>query len=363
MRVAVAVSGGVDSLCAMLLLRRAGHDIIALHGQFLERPALDDAARGRLESACRALDVELVIADLAKQFRSSVIEPFMGAHEAGRTPNPCALCNRNIKFGSLLQHALSLGADALATGHYASLVANPYNDAPGRIIAPGAEARKDQSYFLAMIPAHALPRMLLPLASLAKSDCREMIGKAGLAIPLPAESHDICFMDSSVGTFLKKNAPGIFRPNPGAIYLLEPGETPARLMGRHYGLWNYTVGQRRGLNLPHCEPLYVLRKDHASNSLFVGPRSCLGMTGCEAESLNFHVEAAHWPERVQVKLRFSHKPLAAFVQFQDDKAIIQLADVAFPTAPGQIASFHDEAGRLLGGGIVAKIDFMAPPSR
>lgn len=357
MRVAVAVSGGVDSLCALLLLRRAGHDIIALHGHFLERHSLDDASRERLESACRALGVDLFIADLAKQFTASVIEPFLAAHAAGRTPNPCALCNRSIKFGSLLGHALSLGADALATGHYASLVPNPYNDAPKRIIAPGADARKDQSYFLAMVPAQALSRMLLPLANLAKTECRKMIAQGGLEIPVAAESHDICFMDSSVGAFLKKSAPDVFRPNPGAIYLLEPGASPGQpqRLGRHYGLWNYTEGQRRGLNLPHREPLYVLRKDHESNSLFVGPRSSLGMIGCMAENLNFHVDPAHWPERIQVKLRFSHKPLSAAIEFKDRKAIIHLADVAFPTAPGQIASFHDEAGRLLGGAIVEKI--------
>ncbi|WP_165071562.1 tRNA methyl transferase PRC-barrel domain-containing protein [Desulfovibrio sp. ZJ200] len=380
MQIAVAVSGGVDSLCALALLRAAGHDVLALHGLFLpgrSAPAGQRDPLPGLEAACAILNIPLHIIDLRATFHSQVIAPFARAYAAGRTPNPCALCNRAVKFGALLDAAIALGAEKLATGHYARLgPALPGSRAPVSLAA-ARDAAKDQSYFLSLAPADRLQHALFPLAGRTKAQSAALVAQAGLEVPLPGESQDICFVPGQkpgrkqASGVLSGSAPasgeyadflaaqwrarGITPPGSGPI-LLADGAGGLREIARHRGLWRYTEGQRKGLGIAHSEPLYVLGKDKRHNALVVGPRALLGMTACVAEELNVLVEPELWPGRVLARLRYRQRPVPACARLRGGRLHIVLDSPCFPSAPGQVAAVYDADGRVLAGGIVQEID-------
>ena len=448
--VAVAVSGGVDSLCALVMLRQAGHRVLALHGLFL--PEADLAPPPGLEEACAVLGVPLHIADLRPVFQREVLAPFAAAYAAGRTPNPCALCNRAIKFGALLDAAQKLGAQKLATGHYARLVSAPPEEeaAPenrvmghmsqkevllagsepadmsqtgtglkhasqvhtgqehsGRenagqehagqehssrknacpegtvqenagqagtprlpLLAAARDAAKDQSYFLSLVPRARLAHACFPLADQDKTRTREIVAQAGLAVPLPSESQDICFApavgasaDQASGggsvseayrPFLERHwqAASIMPPGPGPV-VLRSADGTQREIARHKGLWRYTEGQRKGLGIAHSEPLYVLAKDGFANALIVGPRALLGVTRCTTGVANVALPTQYWPREVLVRLRHRHRPAPASVRLDvEGRLEIAFAEPQFPSAPGQVAAVYDAAGRVLAAGIV-----------
>ena len=241
-QLAVAVSGGVDSLCALLRLREQGHDVLALHGLFLpdaassglrpapEGPRLLTAAEALaaplppasrqavegLQTACGQLGIPLHVADMRAVFDREVVTPFVRAYARGRTPNPCALCNRAIKFGALLDAALSLGADRIATGHYARLLDGP----AGPVLAAADDLAKDQSYFLSLVPLERLRRAVFPLARQDKAASIAQVKDAGLAVPVPQESQEICFIpagEDAYRAFLERRwqAEGLSLPGSG----------------------------------------------------------------------------------------------------------------------------------------------------
>ena len=383
MRIAVAVSGGVDSLCALLLLRRAGHEVFALHA-LLGQPAVCGApgAPDGLEAACRTFDVPLEVVDLRAAFAREVITPFARAYAGGLTPNPCARCNRSIKFGALMDAALGLGAEALATGHYARLAPRSAQGASGPFLAMAAHTAKDQSYFLSLVPRERLARALFPLAGLTKTACRALVAGAGLEVPLPGESHDICFAPGGVDAYREFLARqwqdlGITPPGAGPVLLCEGAEPAAdnadgqpcamsspqapphaghlRRIGTHAGLWRYTEGQRRGLGLAYAEALHVLRKDIGTNALIVGPRSCLGMRGCIAGEVNVLVAPGAWPGHPLVRCRYGGAAVPARVRAEGEKLRIDFEEGCFTSAPGQVVTLYDEDGVVLAGGVVEEI--------
>lgn len=383
MRIAVAVSGGVDSLCALLLLRRAGHELLALHALLAETSEGAAPPEG-LDAACRELGVSLEVVDLRARFAREVIAPFAAAYAAGRTPNPCARCNRSIKFGALLDAALERGADALATGHYARLAPRTRRGAAGPLLATAAHVSKDQSYFLSLVPRERLARALFPLAAMDKAACSALVARAGLAVPLPEESHDICFAPGGVDAYRDFLARqwrelGMEPPGPGPVLLCETGPPKARepwkqqngaatpvatgtagdlhlrRIATHAGLWRYTEGQRRGLGLPHTEALHVLRKDMAANALVVGPRSLLGMRGCVAREVNVAVPPRFWPERPAVRCRYGGGLSPADARLEGEVLRIRFAETCFPSAPGQVVTLYDEDGVVLAAGIVEEL--------
>lgn len=369
-RVAVAVSGGVDSLCALLLLRRAGYELLALHGLFLPEQCAPlpggaaDPLPG-LQAACRTLDIPLHTVDLRLAFQREVIDPFARAYAEGRTPNPCALCNRAVKFGALLDAALALGADRLATGHYARLLPPRQGDAHAPpLLAAARDSAKDQSYFLSLVPAARLQRALFPLAAQSKARSMALVAEAGLSVPLPRESHDICFVpggEAAYQPFLMEQwrARGLEAPGAGPVLLAKKTDGEAggpHEIGRHQGLWRYTEGQRRGLGIAHREPLYVLRKDRAANTLIVGPRALLGMTACVAGAVNILVPPENWPERVLARLRHRQRAVPARARLEGGRLRIVLDEPQFPGAPGQVAALYDADGIVLAGGIVERLE-------
>lgn len=350
----MAVSGGVDSLCALLLLHEQGHELVAVHGIFQEAQKLPAPAALRAEqkiaglrAICGRLAIPLYSADLASLFAARVISPFAKAWASGFTPNPCAICNRDMKFGALFNFAMVLGADKFATGHYASLAQNPHAGAV--VLKRGASRKKDQSYFLGLVPRGILSRLAFPLAAHEKDFCMEFVRSRGFNPPDDTESQDICFMNGQscqdfLACYWRENAllPGA----PGPMIL--DGKT----IGRHKGLWNYTIGQRKGLGIAHSEPLYVIRKDFYENRLVLGERADLGMQKIAAGAVNLFVPAKLWPEKILAKFRHGGEPVPARASYDGKRMVISLDERHFPTARGQVAAIYDFSEHLLAAGIV-----------
>jgi tRNA-specific 2-thiouridylase len=298
--------------------------------------------------------VDLLVLDLAAEFEVAVVRPFVEDYLRGRTPNPCAACNPRMKFGLLYDRAREHGAEALATGHYARLEPGP----DGPALLRGLDPAKDQSYFLSLVPPAALARAMFPLGAWLKQDVAEGLLLRGLTPPLPAESQEACFVpDDDYRLFLQAAAGpmGLDLPGPGPIV-----DPEGHRLGTHRGLWRYTPGQRRGLGLAHAEPLYVLDKDAAANTLVVGPRPHLASTGCVAEQVNLLVPPDRWPDVVLVQTRYRQTAGPAAATFTSgepgDGGRLRL-DFAAPRtrpAPGQVAAVYDGAGRVLAGGIITE---------
>lgn len=350
-RIAVALSGGRDSLLALALLKDAGHDVLGVHGRFLDdapgRMPHDALARD-LAERCAALGADFAVLDLRDDFERLVVAPFVQAYLDGKTPNPCCLCNARLKFGLLLDKAAALGAEKIATGHYARLT----HDANARAaLWRGRDTGKDQSYFLSLVPSENLARAVFPLAERHKEGVLGELSARGLPPPLPGESQDVCFVPGDdYKSFLRGQAAGL--PGSGPI-VLEDGT----VVGRHQGLWRHTQGQRRGLGVAHTEPLYVLAKDVARNALVVGPAARAHCRTVLAANLNVLVPPAEWPETLAAKTRSRQEPAAAKARIEGERLVVTFATPHPLPAPGQIAALYDQEGRVLAGGI---IDAFAP---
>ena len=344
MRIAVAVSGGADSLLALGLLRRQGCDLIAVHAHFLPPDDAQQTLAAAISAQCATLGVPFRAIDLSQAFRARVIAPFIAAYAAGETPNPCAACNRDMKFGLLADAARDLDAERIATGHYARLEPSP----DGAALFRGADASRDQSYFLSLVPRKSLDRVVFPLAGRKKADNPAALADLGLTPPLPRESREVCFVPGDdYRAFLE--ASGAQLTGPGPIELPD-----GMRLGTHQGLWRHTIGQRKGLGVGWREPLFVLAKDAARNTLLVGPRAALDATTCRVREANILVPADRWPETVlaQTCYRMAPRPARAVVQDDGGLDIVFAAPLPRPT-PGQVATLYDAQGRVLAGGIIA----------
>ncbi len=340
--IAVAVSGGLDSLMAMCLLKDAGHKVLAVHGAFV--PGNADRLDG-LRRSCDSLDIPLEIVDLSAVFRQKVIESFAGAYAAGATPNPCVACNRDIKFGLFMDEALALGADRLATGHYARL---DYFHTPQKdylTLGRAADSGKDQAYFLGLVASEKLRRVEFPLAGRHKSDLKTEAARRGLRAPESKESQEICFIpNDDYRAFLLGQ--GLAGNNAGPVLLPD-----GRRLGEHRGLWQYTEGQRRGLGLAHSEPLYVIGKDLARNALLVGTRKDLYIKSWRAMDLNIHVPCEFWPGEVLARTRYRQTAQPSAVRVRANMAEIVFHAPHERPAPGQLVVIYDQRGLMLAAGI------------
>ena len=302
-RVAVAMSGGVDSAIAAALLQREGHDVTGVmmaltSGASGHEPYLphDPMFEGKIEAAhevSRHLDIPLHVVDLQHEFEREVIAPFVQEYMRGRTPNPCIRCNRHIKFGALLQIVLALGFDCMATGHYARIERRN-----GRLsLLKGLDSRKDQSYFLHTLEQSELDRLLFPLGSYRKADARRLAHEMGLPVWDKDDSQEVCFIpDRDYRTYLARRAPGV----PGDVV-----DTEGRVLGRHRGVASFTVGQRRGLGVSTGAPLYVLSVDPRSNRVVVGgERDLLADRVWVREPTFVEGQAPREPVAVTAKIRY-----------------------------------------------------------
>lgn len=339
-RVAIAMSGGVDSLVAARLLMDSGADAFGVHFFSGFEPGGRKALPRRLTEAAGLLGLPLFPVDLSSAFEERVVAPFARAYEAGRTPNPCMLCNPTIKFGALLDEALKLGADALATGHYARVVPD---DGGRPRLCRGADPAKDQSYFLARLGPSTLSRARFPLGGLTKDEVRKMARDLGLSQFARAESQEICFISGNdYRAFLEERG---IAGRPGEIVTME-----GKVLGRHQGLTRYTVGQRRGLDCPADRPLYVIRLNMAENRLVVGYVEELAARAMRVEDLLWNPEPPKGPLRVQARIRYRSAPAPALVEpLPGNRARVVFDKPQKAVTPGQGAVFYD-GDQVLGSG-------------
>lgn len=339
MRVGVLLSGGIDSLYTLLLLKEAGYKIIGLHGLFFDSPSQQETT-ARLQKIATTFDVPLHLLNLKEHFFKKVITPFIRSFQQGLTPNPCSICNPRIKFGLLLEEAKKLGCTKIASGHYACIQENKLSP-----LARGKDSKKDQSYFLALIPKENFKHILFPLGKFEKQQIYKEMENKNLLSLVSTESNEICFVPGDYRDFLIKHQVSLGKPGP--IKLLD-GTT----LGSHKGLINYTLGQRRGLGIAYKFPLYVIAKDLKQNILYVGPKEELRAKGAIVSSFNFLTPLEKWPQTISVQIRYRQKPKQAkLIKIEDSNLYFQFLEPEEKPAPGQtLVVFYEK--EVLGGGII-----------
>ena len=336
-RIGIAFSGGADSTAAVLLLRARGYNLFALHMLLSDAPAAREQAV-RAASLARQLGLECAIIDMIKVFSQQVVAPFCAAYEAGRTPNPCIVCNRELKFGLLFQEARARGADRLATGHYARIA----HHGDTTVLKQAIDAGADQSYFLYAIDPSVLGRLLLPLGDVCRAEIRNMVLEHGL--PLKGSSQDICFLaGQDVQSFLSTHVPAL----PGDVV-----DTHGRVLGRHGGLPFYTVGQRHGLGLALRQPMYVTRLDVRLNRVVLGTASELLCTTARLQQVCWLTAPGQSSFAAQGRIRHRSQPAPVQVTLRGDGATIRFITPQSAVAPGQSIVLYD-ADTVLGGGVIA----------
>ncbi|MBI2374926.1 MAG: tRNA 2-thiouridine(34) synthase MnmA [Deltaproteobacteria bacterium] len=346
-RVAVALSGGVDSAVAALRLKRAGADVVALALRLHDvDPSLPAAPRAccapdDLQDARRvaeALDVPLYVMDARAAFEEAVVEPFVGAYFSGQTPAPCVACNARVKLGRLWERARVLGAEALATGHYARTTRD------GRLYR-GVDREKDQSYFLFSTPSPVLRDLVLPLGAAEKRTVRAEALASGLPVAHKLDSQEVCFVGGSGAKgFLRRRAG---ERDGGAIV-----DSEGRELGRHDGFWQYTVGQRRGTGVAGGRRLYVLRVEAESRTVVVGDDAELLERALSATSVRWISRAPSGSVRARVKIRSRDPGTSADVHLEPDGSVeVRFDQPVRAIAPGQAAVFYVD-DEVIGGGFI-----------
>jgi tRNA-specific 2-thiouridylase len=345
--IAVALSGGVDSLVTAALLKQEKRDVVGIHF----RTGFDKESSHpknisnislevRLKAAADALNIPLIFVDIAERFRADVVHYFLREYQNGRTPNPCMICNRRIKFGELLDRAYDLGATCLATGHYARLTHDPF----GRFqLLRGVDRNKDQSYFLALLTQDQLKAACFPLGTYTKKDVKNMAKRFKIARLAADESQEVCFIEGNDYTrFLAKEG---VQGYPGPIV-----DGTGKVIGTHQGLFAYTIGQRRGIGIPASEPYYVIRLNTVDNQLVVGHETELYSAECEVEGINWIARPPKRPIRVETRIRYKHHeaPSALFPK-DSATALIRFDHPQPAVTPGQGAVFFQDE-QVLGGG-------------
>jgi tRNA-specific 2-thiouridylase len=337
--IAVALSGGVDSLVAAALLKKRYERVIGLHfSTGFETPGMTETVVAHLRST---LGIEIVPVDLQEVFRRHVVDYFIRTYLVGKTPNPCLVCNASIKYGFLLAEAGKHGASLLATGHYARLG----RDAAGHVhLQKGKDRKKDQSYFLSRIPKACLEKALFPLGNLTKQQVRKLALLYGLTPFHHAESQDVCFIRGmSYEAFLSRQTG--MEPASGEIW-----DGSGKHIGTHDGLWKYTIGQRKGIRCPAAEPYYVLRLDPANNRIIVGRKAELLVSGCTVQDINWIEPHPDTPRWISVKLRYRHEAIdALLIPDGITCCTLRFRHPHPAVTPGQGAVFYED-DRVLGGG-------------
>jgi len=336
--VAVALSGGVDSSAAALLFKQAAYEVIGIHMRLWDSPDFDSQAQ-RAENICRISDIPYHEVDLQKEFESRVVDYFCQEYQRGRTPNPCVVCNQRIKFGLLLDKALSLGADYLATGHYAKVE----HSRDGHRLLKAADTSRDQSYVLYTLTQEKLGRVLFPLGEHSRDEVKQMAKQAGLPTATRS-SQDICFISQrNYGAFLSQR----FSTLPGDII-----DTQGKRLGQHRGIVFYTIGQRHGLGLASGKPLYVIRIEPENNRIVLGPEKELYSQKLTAQKLNWlSGKTPREPITAQVKIRYKSKEAEAILFFRNDTVDVHFTQPQKAVTPGQAIVFYN-LDEVLGGGII-----------
>jgi tRNA-uridine 2-sulfurtransferase len=354
-RVVVGMSGGVDSSATAALLLEQGYDVVGITLKLWPQDCVSRAedkccgpqAVTDARAVCHKLGIPYYLIDEAEQFQTKVIRYFADEYKAGRTPNPCVMCNQNLKFGRLIDRADQLGAQYIATGHFARLEKS--EDGSRTLLKRGRDLRKDQSYFLFSLRQDQLARAMFPLGEKTKSDTRQVARHCNLKTADKEESMEICFVpDNDYGKFLRQA--NLVQKHRGDIVNVH-----GQVLGQHDGIEFYTIGQRKGLGISSPSPLYVVELDSETNRVVVGDESAL-------ERDEFTVDRCNWipfdepPETLEVttKIRYNHPGTSATVTpLQSGRAKVKLQTPQRAITPGQAAVFYQDDLVVGGGWILA----------
>jgi tRNA-specific 2-thiouridylase len=346
------LSGGVDSAVAAALLIEAGYAVVGVMLRLWAEPDEDDCQSNRCctpEAVDRAhqvaaqLDIPFYLINAEAEFKTHVVDYLVAEYGAGRTPNPCVRCNQTVRFGFLLNRALALEAEVLATGHYARV----QKDEEGYHLLRGLDPQKDQSYFLHILSQEKLSHILFPLGKLTKEEVRALARRRGLAVAEQPESQDLCFVaDGDYRRFLARYAPDLFRPGPIC-------NTAGQVLGQHKGLPAYTIGQRKGLEIAAWEPFYVLEINSDENVLVVGTADELGWDACMVEGMHYiDGVVSTVPFDAKAQVRYRARPVNATVTpLPEERAHISFTKSRRDVTPGQFLVLYD-GDRVLGGGVI-----------
>lgn len=338
--VGVGMSGGVDSAVAAFLLKEQGYNVIGITMKLLDDEKTNNSISD-VKKICDSLEIDHHVIDLQKEFREIVINNFINSYKEGITPNPCVVCNKFFKFGLFYDKAKELGCDYIATGHYAKIK-------DGHLYMADV-LEKDQSYFLYGINKEILNNIIFPLQSFkSKSEIRDIAEKANLLVSKKKDSQEVCFIpNDDYKSYLNNNL--IDTPIPGDICLID-----GTVLGKHNGLINYTIGQRKGLNVSYSSPLYVIDFDRENNRLIVGSDEDLYKDTLIAKDINLLVDKLD--TEVYVKVRSRSKLKKCMIELLDNnEAKVNFLEKERAITPGQSVVFYNKDGMCLGGGIIKNI--------
>ncbi len=349
-KVVVAMSGGVDSSVAAALLKQQGYEVTGMMLRLWSEPGKEESNRcctpdamAQARRVAGILDIPFYVIDAKDVFKETVVQYFLDGYARGETPNPCLMCNRQIRWTFLLNHALALGAAFMATGHYVRIKA----EGGKQKLLRAVDHSKDQSYVLHVLKQHQLAHALFPVGEFPKPEIRRIAADFGLPTASRADSQDLCFLaGEDYRGFLQRHASETLQP--GNIVT-----TSGNSIGRHNGLSNYTIGQRKGLNVASPVPLYVITKEASSNSLVVGTLDELGFTELTARDVNWiSGKTPAEPFRAQVKIRYTAREAEALVSpMAGNQASVKFDAPVRDVTSGQAAVFY-QGELMLGGGII-----------
>ena len=332
----VALSGGVDSAVAASLAVAAGFDVVGVTMRLGVSKAMDDAVVAAAGDVAATLQIPHEVVDLGDAFAHRVVEPFIEAYMRGETPNPCVLCNVQVKFGLLLDAALSGGADLLVTGHYARV-----EESGGRrVLLRGVDESKDQSYFLYRLVGERLGKLWFPLGGMRKAQVRERAASLGLPCARRGESQDVCFLaGTGIKSFLR--ARGVTSPSGDIV------DVDGTVVGSHGGVWGFTVGQRKGIGVGGGPARYVISIDAPNARVVVGPAEhCLTRAAFARDVV---WDDPYGDRRVESQIRYRTAPVASLVHASHDALTVEFDSPVSGVAPGQSIVCYDGA-RVIGGG-------------
>jgi tRNA-uridine 2-sulfurtransferase len=351
-KVLAAMSGGVDSSVATALLAEQGFEVVGAMLRFWP----DDRPEGAFDVCCSPeaafdarrmadrIDVPFYLLDAREAFERVVVDPFLPSYEAGRTPNPCVWCNREIKFGDFVRRAQRIGCEFMATGHYVRRVDGPR----GVELHRGRDDDKDQTYFLWALPRAILPYLLFPLGEMTKEQVRREAVARGLSVAWKRSSSGLCFIPDTVGAYLRERSAA----RPGPVVDASRGR---EVVGEHAGIAFYTIGQKRGLGLwrSHLER-FVIDLEHDTNTVVVGTREMCHWRELEAERANFLAADDELPARVMAQVRYRQAPVPATLERHGDERFgLRFDEPQFAVTLGQSAVIY-AGDRLLGGGVIVR---------